>query len=125
MQYDVRTPDEYLSALERDWRRDTLLELRDLIRRNAPECIESIAYKMLSYEDDRGPVFALNAQKNYVSFYVGDIEKVDPTSELLHGLDCGKGCVRFRKSMKVAKTGIEAFIAKAAAIRRQGGDIDC
>ena len=125
MQYDVSTPEEYLQALEQDWRRDTLLALRGLIMAKAPELKEQIKYKMLSYDDDRGPVLALNAQKGYVSFYVGNAEKVDPTGELLRGLDCGKGCIRFKKSTKVADTAIDEFIARAAAMRRSGGDIDC
>lgn len=125
MQYDVSTPDEYLSILEQDWRRDTLLSLREIIQRNAPELKEAIKYKMLSYEDDRGPVFALNAQKGYVSFYVGNAEKVDPAGELLGGLDCGKGCIRFKKSVKVTETRIDEFISRAAALRREGGDIEC
>jgi uncharacterized protein YdhG (YjbR/CyaY superfamily) len=125
MQYDVSTPDEYLSVLEQDWRRDTLMSLREIIQRNAPELKEAIKYKMLSYEDDRGPVFALNAQKGYVSFYVGNAEKVDPAGELLGGLDCGKGCIRFKKSVKVPETRIDEFISRAAAMRRQGGDIEC
>lgn len=125
MQYDVSTPAEYLSVLEQDWRRDTLMSLRELIKRNAPELKEAVKYKMLSYEDDRGPVFALNAQKGYVSFYVGNAEKVDPAGELLDGLDCGKGCIRFKKSVKVTETRIDEFISQAAAIRRQGGDIEC
>ena len=125
MQYDVSTPNEYLSVLEQDWRRDTLLVLRELIQRIAPELQETIKYKMLSYEDDRGPVFALNAQKGYVSFYVGNAEKVDPAGELLSGLDRGKGCIRFRKSVKVEETRIDGFISRAAAMRRDGGDIDC
>ena len=125
MQYDVSTPDEYLRALEDDWRRDTLMSLRTLIQRAAPELAESIRYKMLSYDDDRGPVFALNAQKGYVSFYVGNAAVVDPAGEFLHGLDRGKGCIRFKKSVRVAETRIDAFISRAAALRRQGGDVDC
>lgn len=125
MQYDVSTPDEYLAVLEPDWRRDTLVSLRALVRKNAPELTESIRYKMLSYDDARGSVFALNAQKGYVSFYVGNAGKVDPAGELLGALGRGKGCIRFTKSVQVANTGIDAFIARAAAMRRAGGDVDC
>jgi hypothetical protein len=121
MQYDVSTPDEYLRALANDWRRETLLSLRELITREAPELRESIAYKMLSYGDDRGPVFALNAQKGYVSLYVTHAAEVDPTGELLAGLDHGKGCIRFKKSLRVADTKIGAFISRAAAAHRNGG----
>jgi hypothetical protein len=32
---------------------------------------------MLSYSDQRGIVFGLNAQKHYVSLYVGDAKKID------------------------------------------------
>jgi hypothetical protein len=113
MQYDVATPEEYLRALDQDWRRDTLVALREIIQQSAPELREAIRYKMLSYEDDRGPVFALNAQKGYVSLYVTDAEKVDPTGELLAGLDPGK----------VADTRIDAFITRAVAVRRQGPDV--
>ncbi len=80
---------------------------------------------MLSYEDDADPIFGLNAQKGYVSFYVGNAQKVDPTGELLGGLDCGKGCIRFKKSTKVAETGIDRFIAQAVTLHRQGVDLDC
>jgi len=125
MQYDVRTPAEYLEALEDDWRRDTLMLLREIIRKEAPELTETIRYKMLSYDDDRGPVFALNAQKGYVSFYAGNAEKVDPTGENLDGLDHGKGCIRFKKAVKVRETRIDGFIARAAFMRRKAGDIDC
>ena len=97
MQYDVRTPAEYLEALEDDWRRDTLMFLREIIRKEAPELTETIRYKMLSYDDDRGPVFALNAQKGYVSFYVGNAEKVDPTGENLDGLAMERDAYASRK----------------------------
>lgn len=125
MQYDVDTPEAYLRVLDDDWRRETLLQLREIIHRAAPEMQEGIRYKMLSYDDAHGQAFALNAQKGYVSFYAGSSDKVDPTGELLKGLDCGKGCIRFKKSVRVADTGIETFIARAAALRRQGGDSDC
>lgn len=125
MQYDVTTPAEYLAALDDDWRRETLLSLRALIRERAPSLRESIRYGMLSYEDDAGGVFGLNAQKGYVSLYVGDSAKVDPTGELLAGLDRGKGCIRFRKSTQVADTRIDEFIARAASMHAQGQDIDC
>lgn len=125
MQYDVATPDAYLKALEADWRRDTLLSLRALIREKAPELVEGIAYKMLSYSDATGIVFGLNAQKHYVSFYVGNASKIDADGALLAGLDCGKGCIRFKKSVAVENTRIEAFIERAAELARSGVDTGC
>jgi uncharacterized protein YdhG (YjbR/CyaY superfamily) len=125
MQYDVTTPAEYLQALEHDWRRQTLEQLRLLIKKKAPQLREGIAYKMLSYSDAAGIVFGLNAQKHYVSFYVGDTHKVDPSGALLEGLERGKGCIRFKKKDVVAETKIDEFIARTAELRRAGADVGC
>jgi hypothetical protein len=76
--YDVSTPDEYLSVPDDDGRRDTLLSLlslRELTERNAPALDESIRCKMLSYDAAPGPVFALDAQKGYARFSVGNAEQ--------------------------------------------------
>lgn len=91
MQYDVKTPEEYIEALEDDWRREKLEHLRTLIKSKAPDFVEGIEYKMLNYSDDRGTIFYLNAQKNYVSLYTGDAKKIDPDGSLLKGIDVGKG----------------------------------
>ncbi|MEM7296964.1 MAG: DUF1801 domain-containing protein [Bacteroidota bacterium] len=123
MQYDVSTPEEYLDQLENDWRKETLLQLRDLISQHGLK--EGIEYKMLSYADEKGAVFALNAQKAYTALYVGNASKVDPSGELLAGINHGKGCLRFKKTTDVASTRIEEFIQKAVEMRKLGKDIDC
>lgn len=125
MQYDVNTPAEYLEALDEDWRKEKLLELRELIFDKAPGLKEGIRYKMLSYQDDRGVPFQLNAQRGYVSFYVGDASKVDATGELLEGINVGKGCLRFKKSTVLANTRMDEFIQKAIELWNAGQDIDC
>ncbi len=85
MQYDVKTPSEYIKVLNDDWRREKLEEVRALIKSKAPSLSEGINYKMLSYGDKNGNVFHLNAQKHYVSLYVGNVEKAasDSTSRFL------------------------------------------
>lgn len=65
MLYDAKTPVEYLELLEEDWRKDKLLELREILL-SEPGIMEGIKYKMLSYADEKGIMFQLNAQKNYV-----------------------------------------------------------
>ena len=124
MQYDVSTPEEYLNVLELDWRKDKLLQVRNIILEYAPVLNEVIRYKMLGYEDHNGLFISLNAQRNYVGFYVGDIAKIDEDNSLLKGIDCGKGCVRIKKSYPL-EGNIEAFIKKAIDYRRMGKDIDC
>ncbi|WP_422378343.1 iron chaperone [Roseibium sp.] len=125
MQYDAETPDAYLKALEDDWRKQTLLQLRKVIRKAAPEIEECIHYKMLGFRIGEDFVFHLNAQRNYVSLYVGDASRIDPDGMLLKGLSVGKGCVRFAKSKAVEQTRISDFIQKALAMKAGGEQFGC
>ncbi len=124
MLYEASTPAEYLDLLEEDWRRDMLMELRELLLAD-PSLEEGIKYKMLSYADEKGIMFQLNAQKNYVALYVGNASKVDPSGELLEGIDHGKGCLRFKKTINISDTRIHEFIQKALDMWRKGEDFDC
>lgn len=125
MQYNAQTPVEYLDILEEDWRKAKLLQIRAIILDKAYDFKERINYKMLCYSDQSGDLFHLNAQKNYVSLYVGDTEKIDPSGHLLKGLNLGKGCIRFKKSVKVADTRIAEFIEKAVVLWKEGIDLGC
>jgi len=125
MQYNANTPVEYLDVLEEDWRKEKLLAIREIIFLKAPNFKERINYKMLCYTDENGDLFHLNAQKNYVSLYVGDSAKIDPEGSLLKGLNLGKGCIRFKKSIKVADTRIDEFIEKAVELWKGGIDLGC
>ena len=40
MQYDVKTPADYIDLLEDDWRREKLERLRALIKLKAPDFVE-------------------------------------------------------------------------------------
>lgn len=125
MQYEATTPTEYLDVLDDDWRKEKLQELRNLICKQAPDLKEGIEYKMLAYYDEKGVMFHLNAQKNYVSLYVGNAEKIDPEKKLLSGLNVGKGCIRFKKSVVISDTQIEEFIKCAVDLWKKGEDIGC
>ena len=125
MQYDVKNSDEYLELLEDDWRKEKLLAIREMILDYAPELEEVIRYKMLNYGKDDNYVLALNAQKHYVSLYVGTIDKVENAESLLAGYNYGKGCIRVKKSIKVEDTDLEQFIHKTLDMWRAGEDIDC
>ncbi|MEM6430412.1 MAG: DUF1801 domain-containing protein [Deinococcota bacterium] len=131
MQYDAANPEDYLAQLADDWRREKLLVLREMICSSGPDLREFIKYKMLAYgapdaeNTDAEALFHLNAQKSYVSLYVGDIQKIDPDGKLLTGLDMGKGCIRFKKTTKIEDTQIDAFIANAVELWRRGEDVSC
>ena len=125
MQYEANTPAAYMTELAADWRREKIDYFRTVIKEKGPHLVEGIEYKMLSYGDERGTLFHLNAQKNYVSLYVGDARKVDPEGTLLEGIDVGKGCLRFRKSVDPAQTAVADFIAQAVKMWTHGRDINC
>lgn len=125
MQYDAKTPQEYLEMLDDDWRRSKLLELRALIVKSGPEYQECIRYKMLGYCRGEKFVFQLNAQKGYVSLYVGDHRKIDPDGTILKGVNKGKGCIRFGKSVVIEDSGAEQFIRKTLELVAAGVDTSC
>lgn len=123
MQYSSSNPQEYLASLDEDWRKKTLLEIRKLILdQNLSEIIE---YKMLGYQDKGKTIFHLNAQKNYVSLYVGDKRKIDVSGDLLAGLDAGKGCIRFKNKQDIGTSRIGEFVKQAVDLSRSGEDIGC
>ena len=123
MQYDVKTAEEYLEMIEDDWRKEKLLAIRQMIIDYAPELEEVICYKMLNYGKDNHYVFALNAQKHYVSLYVDTIDKVENAETLLSSYNYGKGCIRVRKTINLEDTGLEKFIHKTIDMWRAGEDI--
>lgn len=125
MQYEASTPGEYLELLEKDWRRTSLLQLREIILAADPDMEENIHYKMLGYALDGTFVFHLNAQRNYVSLYAGDAARIDPEGVLLNGLSVGKGCIRFSKTRSVPGSRIGEFIERAISLKRQGIDFSC
>jgi len=125
MQYDVKTPGQYFEALENDWRKEKLQQVRELIKKHGPDLTEGIEYKMLSYGYDGKTIFHLNAQRVYVSLYVGTIKKIDNAEILLKVFDRGKGCIRIKKSVKIEETGLEEFIRKTIELWEKGGNTDC
>lgn len=125
MQYEANSPMEYLELLEDDWRKVKLMEVRRIILEYGPELEEGILYKMLCYGDERSKLFSLNAQKSYVSLYVGTIDKIGNANILLSGYDYGKGCIRIKKSIDIQKTELESFIKQTIDQWRVGGGTSC
>lgn len=123
MQYDVSTPAEYLEKIENDWRKNVLLRIREVILSSGADIKESIEYKMLRYGNDDKSIFHLNAQRAYVSLYVGNISKIENAGDLLKGFDTGKGCIRIKK--EIAGSGLKKFILEAIKLWKEGKDIDC
>ncbi|MDC2889830.1 DUF1801 domain-containing protein [Psychrosphaera algicola] len=125
MQYDVNTPEHYVAALEDDWRKEKLLLLQQKILEMAPETELSINYKMLCFKINDIVMCHLNAQKNTVSLYVGNISKVDPTGQLLEGYNLGKGCIRLSKTKSITNENFTSFLTKMVTMGRSGIDLSC
>ena len=125
MQYEAKTPSEYLEQLEQDWRKEKLQQVREIIKKQGPHLNEGIEYKMLSYGDSEKTIFHLNAQRGYVRLYVGDINKVENARELLKDFDNGKGCIRIKNKVNISESGLEEFIQQTLELWEKGGNTDC
>ena len=125
MQYNASTPAEYLDQLDDDWRKEKVLQVREMIKNHDPELVEGIEYKMLSYGDDSRSVFHLNAQRAHVGLYVGNLDKIEGSSELLTDFDTGKGCIRIKKKNDLSQPELDTFIGNTIAFWRAGGDTEC
>ena len=117
---------DFLGKLDNDWKKEKLSEVRQLLL-NHPQLKEGMNYGMLSYGNgiEEEPLFHLNAQKNYVSLYVGNIHKIDSDGSILKGLSLGKGCIRISKSKDISETGLKEFIQKTVDIWLAGEDTSC
>lgn len=125
MQYEVKTPKEYIEQLENDWRKDKLMLVREMIKKHGPDLVERIEYKMLSYAKDGKSIFNLNAQRAYVSLYVGTINKVEDAQKLVKDFDTGKGCIRIKKKVSIRDTNLEVFIKRTIELWKNGGNTEC
>ena len=89
-----REVDAYLSGLRTD-RRAALEQLRALAFETVPDVVETMKYRMPTYElDDVLCSFA--SQKHYMSLYM-DVDLVAKHKEALGHLDVGKSCIRFKR----------------------------
>lgn len=87
--------DEYLAGLDPD-RREALTELRELVLDEAPDAVETMRYRMPTYEYQGGVLCAFASQKQYMSLYM-DPGLVEQHRADLGGLSVGKSCIRFRR----------------------------
>ncbi len=135
MQYDVKTPDDYIAAIPKE-RQEAMSTLRKVIKDNLPEGFsEEISYGMIGYViphkiypngyhvDPKLPLPFINiaSQKNFIAVYhsgiytnaalmdwfVGEYPKHVKTK-----LDMGKSCIRFKKTDQIPMELIGELAAK-------------
>ena len=108
--------DEYLENLVQE-RRAALTKLRSLVFEVAPDAVETMKYRMPTYEYGNGVLCAFASQKHYVSLYM-DTDIVEKYREALIGLSIGKSCIRFRKLDQLPLDTIKRMLEETVQIRR-------
>lgn len=78
---------------------------------------------MIGFNYDGEVLCNLNAQSAYVALYVGDTSKLDSTGKLLEGLNCGKGCIRFKKSNEVIEKNLKKLLKENIKMIKKGEQV--
>jgi uncharacterized protein YdhG (YjbR/CyaY superfamily) len=118
MRSTATTVPAYLDELPAD-RREAIETVRGLIRAAVPEAVEDMQYGMPCYS--MGPLlFSLASQKGYMALYVTDATVVDAHRDRLGKLNCGKGCIRFKKLADLPLDAINDILTESTARRRAG-----
>ncbi len=93
MTQKIEKVEHYLEQLDPE-RRPALAQVRSLILETVPEAVESMKYKMPTYNYRDAVLCAFASQKHYMSLYVEPRNLDRHRTELQH-LDLGKSCIRF------------------------------
>jgi uncharacterized protein YdhG (YjbR/CyaY superfamily) len=95
MSSKTREVDDYLASLDPE-RRAALTELRSLILETMPDAVETMKYRMPTYEYRGRVLCSFACQKHHMSLYM-DPKLVKVHREELVGLNVGKSRLRFRR----------------------------
>lgn len=122
VQSRAQTVDEFMQEVGPD-RLPYVQGLRDACRKVLVGWEERMSYGMPFYARPDAPEngIAFNNQKQHVAFYAGQaaIQKFEKELDV-PGIDCGKGCVRYKNPKKMDFAVIEAMLQDIKT-RREGG----
>lgn len=93
--------------------RKVLEALRKLVLTQIPQASETMLHGMPTYLLS-APVASFKRQKNYFSLYICPAEAMAAHAAELAGLDCGKGCIRFRKFEQLPQATMVKILDQAA-----------
>jgi uncharacterized protein YdhG (YjbR/CyaY superfamily) len=108
--------DAYLENLEPK-RQVALTELRSLVLETVPGAVESMKYRMPTYEYEAEVLCSFASQKHYMSLYM-DTGIVEKHREALTHLSVGKSCIRFRTLDKLPLDTVRQMLEET--VRSQG-----
>jgi uncharacterized protein YdhG (YjbR/CyaY superfamily) len=93
MKTDINTVDEYINSFPADIQK-ILGKIRGIIKKQAPEAVESISYGMPGYKTNKRPLVYFAAYKNHIGFYATPTGH-EKFAEELSIYPQGKGSVQF------------------------------
>lgn len=120
MQSKTTNIDAYLAELPSD-RSVALQELRQLIHRVSPGIAEAMQYGLPAF----GDLCAMASQKNYLCLYVCEGDLVKTHLAKLGKVDCGKGCIRFKRLSDLNLATVESLLRDILKLRAQGIGPSC
>ena len=110
MKSSAQSVEAYLAELPPE-RRAALQTLRELIRETLPAAAETMRYGMAAYERDGAVICGLASQRRHMALYVCD-GPIARHKARLGKLDCGKGCIRFKRLDQLPMAVIRDILAE-------------
>jgi uncharacterized protein YdhG (YjbR/CyaY superfamily) len=83
----------------------------------APDAVETMKYRMPTYEYGDHALCAFASQKHYMSLYM-DTDIVEKHREELSGLNVGKSCIRFRKMDQLPMDTVKRMLDETVQMRK-------
>jgi uncharacterized protein YdhG (YjbR/CyaY superfamily) len=109
----MKTANQYFEEVP-EQRRETMNDVRQMIKSLVPEISETMDYRMPTYVIDNRILFALANQKNYQAFYVIPYDLLAPLEQDINVFNHGKSCIRFTRLTEEKKGVIEKVIKYVA-----------
>ena len=101
--------DEFLAQLPPDMQA-VLQQLRETIRRAAPNAEERVGYGVPAFYYKKRPLVSYAAGKNHCSFYVQSPAVMEAHRSELAGYDTAKGTVRFQADAPLPASLVETLV---------------
>ena len=112
MSKNAANVDAYLQSLEPD-RKMVLEHLRAMVFEVVPDAVETMDYRMPTYQYNNDMLCAFASQKHYISLYM-NTDVVAQHADDLKGLSTGKSCIRFKKLEKLPQDTIKQMLQETA-----------
>ncbi len=93
-----------------------MTELRSLVLASAPDAVETMRYRMPTYDYRDHMICAFASQKHYMSLYMDTAIVYDHREELAH-LHLGKSCIRFRSLDQLPLDTIRLMLEETVQLR--------